>query len=126
MKIKKGDKVKILKGKDRGKIGKVLQVFASRNRASVEGLNLLIKHMRPRKQGEKGQRIEFPATIDLSNLMLVCPKCGKPARTGHKHIETAGGSAAPESGGVDSAGAPAAKKKTKKFRVCKKCRQLID
>ena len=65
MKIKKGDKVKILSGKDKGKTGKVLQVFPSENRASIEGLNILIKHMRPRKQGEIGQRIEFPAPMNL-------------------------------------------------------------
>ena len=80
MNIKKGDKVKIIAGKDKGKIGKVLQVFMSRNKVSVEGLNLLIKHMRPKKQGEKGQRIEFPAPMDMSNMMLVCPHCGKPTR----------------------------------------------
>jgi large subunit ribosomal protein L24 len=82
--IKKGDKVKILSGKDKGKTGKVLQIFVSQNRASVEGLNLLIKHMRPRKQGEQGQRIEFPAPLNLSNMMIVCPKCGKPTRIGAK------------------------------------------
>ena len=110
MNIKKGDKVKILTGKDKGKIGKVLQVFPVEKRASVEGLNLLIKHLMPRKQGEKGQRIEFPAPIDLSNIMLVCPHCGKAARTGHKQIEV----------GVES------KKLSKKVRVCKKCQQAID
>lgn len=106
MHIKKGDKVKILSGKDRGKTGKVLQILTQRNRASVEGLNLAIKHMRPRKQGEKGQRIEFPAPIALSNLILVCPKCNKPARTGYKTIE--------------------GPKQNKKFRICKKCKQVIE
>ncbi|MFA6389534.1 MAG: 50S ribosomal protein L24, partial [Patescibacteria group bacterium] len=52
MNIKKGDKVKILAGKDKGKTGKVLQVFPPKNRASIEGINLLIKHLRPRRQGE--------------------------------------------------------------------------
>ncbi|MFH1661507.1 MAG: 50S ribosomal protein L24 [Candidatus Falkowbacteria bacterium] len=101
MKIKKGDKVKILSGKDKGKTGKVLQVFVARGKASVEGLNLLIKHMRPRKQGEKGQRIEFPAPMDLSNMMIVCSKCGKPTRVGYKKLEK------------------------KKDRVCIKCKQII-
>src|SRR3989338_7655315 len=87
MKIKKGDKVKILAGKDKGKIGKVLQVFQSANRAGIEGLNLLIKNMRPRKQGEKGQRIEFPAPLNLSNVMLVCPKCDRPTRVAYKYLE---------------------------------------
>ena len=108
MKIKKGDKVKILAGKDKGKTGKVLQVFPGRNRISVEGLNLLIKHMRPRKQGEKGQRIEFPAPLAASNLIMVCPKCNKPTRTGYKIIKS------------EKTG------KTKKYRLCRKCKQTID
>ena len=107
MNIKKGDKVKILAGKDQGKTGKVLQVFPDRNRASVEGLNLLIKHMRPRRQGEKGQRIEFPAPLDVSNLILVCPKCGQAARIGQKIVKIEG-------------------KRDKKYRECKKCKQTVD
>lgn len=107
MTIKKGDKVTILAGKDKGKTGKVLQVFPSRERASVEGLNLLIKHMRPRRQGEQGQRIEFPAPINLSNIALVCPHCGKPTRIGAVIQKDVNG-------------------KEKKFRVCKKCKQVID
>jgi len=110
MNIKKGDNVKILSGKDKGKTGKVLQVFSDENRASVEGLNLLIKHLRPRRQGEKGQRIEFPAPLNLSNVMLVCPHCGKPTRVEHKKIEVSSGD----------------KKINKKVRACKKCKQTID
>lgn len=110
MNIKKGDKVKILTGKDKGKTGKVLQVFPVEKKASIEGLNLLIKHLRPRKQGEKGQRIEFPAPMDLSNVMFVCSSCGKATRVGHKQIE------------VGAEG----KKVIKKVRVCKKCKQAID
>ena len=116
MKIKKGDKVKLLSGKDKGKTGKVLQVFVSRKRASIEGLNLLIKHMRPRRQGEKGQRIEFPAAMDLSNLMLVCPKCNKPTRVGYKYIEVK----------KNTASEATAKSKKKKIRICKKCKQVVD
>ena len=108
MNIKKGDKVKILAGKDKGKTGKVLQVFPARNRISVEGLNLLIKHMRPRRQGEKGQRIEFPAPLDASNMMLVCPKCSKPSRTEKKIVVSE------------------KTKKKKKYRVCKKCKKEIN
>src|SRR6056297_844658 len=102
MNIKTGDKVKILAGKDRGKTGKVLQTFPARDRVSVEGLNIAIKHLRPRRQGENGQRVEFPAPIQASNLMLVCPKCGKPSRVGHKQV--------PDDQG-----------KQKKYRACKKC-----
>lgn len=106
MNIKKNDKVTLLSGKDKGKTGKVLQVSPKDGRLSVEGLNLLIKHMRPSRQGEKGQRIEFPAFIDASNAALVCPKCGKSTRVSHKVIEN---------GGVK-----------KKFRVCKKCNETIE
>jgi len=116
MKIKKGDKVKVLQGKDKGKTGKVLQVFSNRNRASIEGLNLMIKHMRPRRQGEKGQRIEFPAPMDLSNLIFVCPKCNKSARIGYKYIEVA------KNASIENK----SKLKKKKIRVCKKCKQVID
>ncbi len=107
MKIKSGDKVKVLAGKDKGKTGKVLQVFPQRRRASVEGINLLIKHLRPRRQGEIGQRVEFPAPIHLSNLAVVCPKCGRPTRIGYKMVEQAEG-------------------KKKKFRVCKKCQAVFE
>jgi large subunit ribosomal protein L24 len=122
MKIKKGDKVKIMTGKDKGKTGKVLQIFESRGRISVEGLNVAIKHMRPRKQGEKGQRIEFPAPLDSSNLMLVCPKCGKATRVGYRYIEVAKNryTASP----ISAAGEVV--KKKKKIRVCQKCKQTMD
>lgn len=110
MKIKKGDKVKILAGKDKGKIGKVLQIFPSANRASIEGLNLLIKHMRPRKKGEQGQRIEFPAPLDLSNVILVCPACDRPTRVGYKYMEVMKNEV----------------KQKKKVRFCKKCKQVME
>jgi len=101
MKIKKGDNVKILAGKDRGKIGKVLKVDPKEKKAVVEGLNLVKKHTRPRRQGEKGQRISVPAMVDASNLMIICPRCSKSARIGYK-----------VSG-------------DKKYRVCKKCKSEI-
>jgi len=107
MNIKKNDKVKILSGKDKNKAGKVLQVSPRDGRISIEGLNLLIKHLRPNRQGEKGQRIEFPAFINASNVILVCPKCGKSTRVGYKIIKGEG-------------------KKDKKFRVCKKCQEIIE
>ena len=119
MKIKKGDKVKIIAGKDKGKTGKVLQVFSEKNRLSVEGLNLMIKHMRPRRQNEKGQRIEFPAPLHASNVLLVCPKCNKPAKIGYKTITT-------ESVSEGSATTAATRSGKKKFRVCGKCRQTIN
>ena len=107
MKIKTGDNVKILAGKDKGKTGKVLQVFPVRERASVEGVNILIKHLRSGKQGEKGQRVEFPAPIRIDNLALICPKCGKPTRVSYEVSKTEKG-------------------KSKKYRKCKKCKETID
>jgi len=106
MNIKKNDKVKIIAGKDKGKIGKVLQVSPKDQRISVEGLNLLIKHLRPRREGEKGQRLEFPAFLPVSNAMLICPKCEKATRVAHKIVETEG--------------------RSKKYRVCQKCHEVID
>ncbi|OGY45551.1 MAG: 50S ribosomal protein L24 [Candidatus Buchananbacteria bacterium RIFCSPHIGHO2_02_FULL_38_8] len=101
MKIRKGDKVKILAGKDKGKTGKVLQVLVERNKISVEGVNLLFKNMRPRKQGESGQRIQFPAPLSVSNVALICPKCGRITRGGYKTEDK------------------------RKIRVCKKCKEQI-
>jgi len=107
MNIKKNDKVKILAGKDKGKSAKVLQVSRKDGRVSVEGLNLLIKHLRPNRDGEKGQRIEFPAFINVSNVALVCSKCGKTTRISHKITKSETG-------------------KSKKVRICKKCNEAID
>mgnify|MGYP005832118523 CR=1 FL=1 len=101
MKIRKGDQVKILSGKDRGKIGKILRVSGKDKTAIVERMNLVKRHTRPRRQGEKGQRVSVPAAIVLSNLMLVCPKCSKPTRVGFKIQDK------------------------NKFRICKKCKSEI-
>lgn len=87
MRIKKNDKVKVITGKDRGKEGKVIQVFNSNNRVSVEGVNILTKHLRTNRQGQKGQKVEFPAPLSVSNVMLVCPKCSKPTRVKHDILE---------------------------------------
>jgi large subunit ribosomal protein L24 len=103
MKIKKSDKVKIMVGKDRGKEGKVLQVFPEEKRIVIEGLNLVVKHMRPRRSGEKGQRIQFPAPLQAAKVLLVCSKCAKPTRVGHKILESG-----------------------KKVRICRKCKEVID
>lgn len=108
MKIKVNDKVQIIKGKDKGKTGKVLQLLPEMNKVVVEGINAMYKHLRPKQRGEKGQRVQFNGPVALSNLMLVCPKCSKPSRLGLKvsKSETSG--------------------KTQKSRVCKKCKEVID
>ena len=102
MKIKKDDKVIILSGKYKNKKGKVLKVIPKEGRIIVEGVNIVKKHRRPKKQGEKGQRIEVASPIDISNAMLICPKCGKNTRVGYKVLEN-----------------------KEKVRVCKKCNQEI-
>jgi large subunit ribosomal protein L24 len=80
MKFKKGDKVQIMRGKDRGKAGKILQFLPKKNQVVVEGMNLHFRHLRPRKSGEKGQRVEFPAPIHASNVMMLDAKTNKPTR----------------------------------------------
>ncbi len=82
MKIKKGDTVQLIAGKDRGKKGKVLEARPGQERVVVEGLNLLNKHQRPRREGQKGQKIQIPRAVSVSNVMLVCPRCGEPTRVG--------------------------------------------
>ncbi len=101
MKIKKGDQIQIIAGKDKGKTGKVLRVIPGNLRIVIEGLNLIKKHVKPKKGGEKGQRIEVPASLNISNVMLICPKCGKLARIGFKV------------------------NKNDKLRICKKCKSEI-
>ncbi|MFA6047952.1 MAG: 50S ribosomal protein L24 [Parcubacteria group bacterium] len=83
MKIKKNDIVIMLSGKDRGKTGKVLRVV-EKGKVTVENLNTVKKHKRPRREGEKGQRVEIPRLVDISKVALVCPKCGKATRIGYK------------------------------------------
>jgi len=101
MKIKKNDTVLIISGKDRGKKGKVATVLPGEGRIIVEGRNIRKKHVKARRQGEKGQVVEISAPIDVSNVKLICPKCKKPTRVGYRVVEK------------------------NKFRVCKKCEQEI-
>ena len=88
MNIKKGDTVKVLAGKDRGKTGKVLEVFPKNLRLAVEGLNIHVRFSKPKRQGEKGQRLETPGPMAAGKVMLVCPSCGKPTRVGHEVTAT--------------------------------------
>jgi large subunit ribosomal protein L24 len=88
MNIKKGDKVLILSGNERGKSGKVLKVFPGASRAIVEGLNFIKRHSRPTSKNQQGGIIEKEAPIHLSNMRLVCPGCGK--ASGVRRIRDAG------------------------------------
>ena len=106
MKIKKGDQVLIISGKDRARKGKVLKVFPKEEKVLVEGINLHKKHVRPKKEGEKGQIIQVPSPLDISDMKLICSKCKKATRVGYKLVKF-------ESG------------KKNKIRICKKCDQEI-
>lgn len=106
MSIKINDKVSITAGKDKGKTGKVIQVLPEIEKVVVEGANVMYKHVKAQKRGEKGQRIQFNGPVSLSNVMLVCPKCSKLTRTGVRVSETGN--------------------KKAKARFCKKCNEVID
>ncbi len=88
MKIKTGDNVIVLSGKDRGKTGKVVQVLNNKTTMQsyvvVEGLHMLKKHLRSGRQGEKGQVIELPSPIHASSVALVDPKTNKGTRVGYR------------------------------------------
>ena len=97
MEIKKGDTVKIMSGKDKGKTGKVARSFPSRNSVLIEGINVHKKNSKPKKQGQKGQIIDMPGVIKAANVQIVCTSCKKAVKIGQR---------------VEG---------EKKFRVCKKC-----
>ena len=101
MSIKKGDTVKILSGKDRGKQGVVLRAYPAEGKIKVEGVQMVKKAVRPNQQNQQGGIVSQEAKIDASNAMLVCPKCGAATRVGHKQGELDG--------------------HRTKIRVCKKC-----
>lgn len=115
MKIKKGDLVQVILGKDRGKTGKVFQVLPKDHRIVVEGLNKRIKHVKAQKQGEKGERIDFWAPMQVSNVQLVCPKCNKLTRVGYMIQRSE----------VSSASEPKKKASRQKVRMCKKCKAVL-
>ncbi|MGD0576589.1 MAG: 50S ribosomal protein L24 [Candidatus Staskawiczbacteria bacterium] len=107
MKLKKGDNVLIIAGKDKGKTAKILKALPKELKILVEGANLKKKHVRPKREGEKGQVVAIPAPLDISNVKLICPKCGKATRVGYKTERPTGD------------GYPV------KNRICKKCKQAI-
>lgn len=84
MKIKKNDTVIVTAGKDKGKSGKVTQVFPIEAKVVVAGVNVRHRHLKPKRQNEKGQRIEYNAPLHVSKIMLVDPKSGLPTRIGYK------------------------------------------
>ena len=103
MNIKKGDTVRVLSGKDKGKEGQVVRSLPSKQRVVVEKVNMVKKAMRPTQQNPQGGIMSVEAPIHVSNVMVVCPECKQPTRVSHR---------------VNEAG--------KKVSVCKKCGKDID
>lgn len=84
MKLKKGDNVQIISGKDKGKSGTIQEILLEKDRVVVQGLNLKKKRRRPQKQNEKGQTVEIARSLNASNVMLICKNCKKPTRVGFR------------------------------------------
>ena len=100
--IKTGDTVVVIAGKEKGKSGKVTDVSPKDNKVLVEGINIVTKHQKARKQDEKSQIVKKNAPVEASNLMVVCPSCGKATRVAHNTVDG------------------------KKVRICKKCSASLD
>lgn len=83
MHVKTGDKVMIISGKDKGKKGKVLEVSPKESKVIVEGLNMVTKHVKPRKMGAQGGIVKGEGALYACKVMPICPKCGKPTRVGY-------------------------------------------
>lgn len=103
IRIRKDDKVKILTGKDKGKISKVLKVIKKSNRVIVENINVVKVHQKPTQASPQGGIVEKSMPVEISNMMLMCNNCVKPTRIGVKELENG-----------------------KRVRVCKKCNEQID
>lgn len=101
--VRTGDVVLVLKGKDRGKRGKVLRVIPKEGRVVVEGVNIVKRHTKPSRKVMQGGIIEKEAPIASSKVMLICPRCQEPSRMGKRRLESKGA-----------------------VRVCKKCGEVID
>ncbi|HEV7702161.1 MAG TPA: 50S ribosomal protein L24 [Candidatus Paceibacterota bacterium] len=86
MKLKKGDNVIVITGKDKGKKGKIVRVLLTSNKVIVEGINMIKKHQRPRRSGEKGSMRDMPTPMSASNVMMLDPKSGKATRLGKKKV----------------------------------------
>ncbi len=100
--VKRGDTVVVLAGKDNGKTGKILVSYPKKNRVLVEGVNIVTKAKKPKSAQEKGGIFKEEAPIDASNVMVICPVCGKATRVAHSIVDG------------------------KKSRVCKKCGASLD
>jgi large subunit ribosomal protein L24 len=103
MKIKKDDTVLVVTGKDKGKKGKVRYAFPADNRIMVEGVNMIKKHQKAKKQARQAGIIEREGLINAADVMLVCAKCNKPARVGYKILQDG-----------------------RKARICRVCGEVVE
>jgi large subunit ribosomal protein L24 len=103
LRLRKNDTVMIMSGDNKGLTGKITKVLVKENRATVEARNMVKRHTKPSRKNQQGGIIEKEASIHLSNLMLLCPKTGKPTRVGMQILETG-----------------------KRVRFSKKAKELID
>ena len=103
MHVKRGDVVKVISGKDKGKEGKIITAIPEKNKVIVEGVAVVKKHQKAKRQGQESGIIHAEAAIDASNVLRVCPKCGKAARTGVKILDDGS-----------------------KARYCKKCEEIYN
>ena len=101
--LKKDDKVKVIAGKDKGKVGKVLKVNTKKSSILVENINIVKRHTKPNAQNRQGGILESEAPIHWSNVMLMCSKCIEPIRVKNKVLDDG-----------------------KKVRICSKCNEIID
>ena len=101
--VRKDDIVKVIAGKDRGKQGKILRVFPKEGRLTVERVNMIKRHTRPTRQTQQGGIIEREGKLHISNVMLVCSRCNRGVRVGHKFLEDG-----------------------KKVRICRACGEILD
>ena len=101
--IKKNDTVLVITGREKGKKGRVISLYPSKDMLLIERTNIIKRHMKPSKKYTQGGIIEKEAPLHMSNVMLICPKCGKPTRIGNTVLSDAG-----------------------KTRTCKKCKEVID
>jgi large subunit ribosomal protein L24 len=101
--LKADDQVEVIAGKDKGRVGKVLKVFPAESKATVERINMIKRHTKPRDASQQGQIVEREAPIHVSNLLLICPECAQTGRIGRKVLEDG-----------------------TKVRFCKKCSESIE
>jgi large subunit ribosomal protein L24 len=100
--LKKGDTVKVIAGKEKGKTGKIMKIISKKARVTVEKLNLIKKHQKPDAKG-KGGILEKEGSLHISNVMFLCGKCNSAVKIGYRALEDG-----------------------KKVRICKKCNELLD